>query len=304
MPSEKARYPGQPASVPERPRRACGPIRRHGRPWFFLTFCLLGLSAANADEAAPKPPLSVGAGVESFRWEEFSGGRRLLRETGPRLTVGATLDYLLENDRSHPYFLEGRAYLGVVDYDGQTQAGVAAKTDVDYFGFSAEGLRAWRLSNSTPVDLLAGLGLDTWERNLQDGTAADGSSTSGYREDYFIIYGKLGPGFLFQGETRRAYLQFGLKYPLITYERAYLSSVGFDSDVELEPGRRLSGYLKWRMNWGRETDKPRYGVTVYYDSFRLGASPVKTVTGGGTLYGVYQPESHMDVLGARFDYYF
>ncbi|MDO8706048.1 MAG: hypothetical protein Q7J84_13990 [Sulfuricaulis sp.] len=262
---------------------------------------MIAAPAVFADETAS---FAVNAGVESFRWEEFSGGQRLLSETGPRLTVGFMLDHLLQGDQTNPYSAEARIYLGVVDYDGQTQAGVSARTDVDYFGVNAEVMGGLRLAGSLPMDLLGGLGMDTWTRELQDGVTANGTVALGYREDYLILYGKLGPGFLFQSETRRAYLQFGLKYPLFTYERAYLADIGYDSDVELAPGKRLSGYAKWQMNWGREANKPRFGVSFYYDSFRFSASASKTVSAAGALYSVHQPESRMDVLGARFEYYF
>jgi hypothetical protein len=264
---------------------------------------MIAVPAASADEAASKPAFAVNAGLESFRWEEFSGGQRLLTETGPRLVVGLTLDHLQQGNQANPYSAEARAYLGVIDYDGQTQAGVAAKTDVNYFGASAEIMGGLRLAGSG-MDLLGGLGVDTWNRELQDGVTANGSVALGYREDYFILYGKLGPGFLFRSETRRTYLQFGIKYPLYTYERAYLTDIGFDSDVDLAPGRQLSGYAKLQMNWGKETDKPRFGASIYYDSFRFSASDSKTVSASGILYRVHQPESRMDVLGARLEYYF
>ncbi len=272
--------------------------------WVILALCMIAAPAVSADEVASKPSFAVNAGVESFRWEEFSGGQRLLTETGPRLVVGITADHLQQGDQTNPYALEARAYLGVVDYDGQTQSGVSAKTDVDYFGVSAEAMGGLRLAGSPRMDLLGGVGVDTWTRELQDGTTANGSVALGYREDYFILYGKLGPGFLFQNETSRSYLQFGLKYPLYTYERAYLADIGFDSDVDLSPGKQLSGYAKWQMNWGRETDKPRFGVSFYYDSYRFSASASKTVSAGSALYSVHQPESRMDVLGARLEYYF
>ena len=272
-------------------------------PWVILALCMIAAPAVFADEAASKPVFAVNAGLESFRWEEFSGGQRLLTETGPRLVVGLTLDHLQQGDQTNPYSAEARAYLGVIDYDGQTQSGVSAKTDVDYFGVSAEVMGGLRLAGSR-MDLLGGVGVDTWTRELQDGVTANGAVALGYREDYFILYGKLGPGFLFRSETRRAYLQFGLKYPLYTYERAYLTDIGFDSDVELAPGKQLSGYAKWQMNWGRETDKPRFGVSFYYDSFRFSASGSKAVSAAGTWYSVHQPESRMDVLGARLEYYF
>jgi hypothetical protein len=273
-------------------------------PWAILALCMINAPVVSADEPASKPSFALTAGVESFRWEEFDGDQRLLKETGPRLVVGFTLDNLTQGDQANPYSVEARVYLGVVDYDGQTQSGVPLTTDVNYFGVNAEVMSGLRLAGSMRMDLLGGLGVDTWTRDLQDGVTANGLVAQGYQENYFILYGKLGPGFLFQSETRRAYLQFGLKYPLYTYERAYLSNIGFDSDVDLSPGRQLSGYAKWQMNWGTETDKPRFGVSIYYDSFRFSASDSKTVSGGGVLYSVHQPESRMDVLGARLEYYF
>jgi hypothetical protein len=274
------------------------------RPWVILTFCLCGAPIAHADEAPTKPSFTMNAGLESFRWEEFNGDQRLLKETGPRFTVGFMLDHLQQADQANPYSLEAHAYLGVVDYDGQTQEGISVKTDVNYFGINAEAMGGVRLAGSLRMDLLGGLGVDTWSRDLQDSTAANGSAVSGYQENYFIIYGKLGPGFLFQGETRRSYLQFGIKYPLYTFEQAHLADIGFDSDVDLSPGKQVSGYAKWQMNWGRETDKPRFGVSIYYDSYRFSASDSKTVSAGGYLFRVYQPESRMDVLGARLEYFF
>lgn len=284
--------------------RGFGQNRMRSRPWVILAFCMLGASVAHADEAAPKPPLTVNVGLESFRWTEYDAGQRLLEETGLRLTLGFTLDNLLQGNLASPYALEARGYVGFIDYDGQTQAGIPAKTDVNYFGVSAEAMGGLRLAGSPRTHLLGGLGFDTWSRDIQDGVAANGSPAFGYQEDYFILYGKLGPGFLFESGARRSYLQFGIKYPLLTYERVYLSSIGFDSDVDLEPGRKISGFAKWRMSWGKETDKTRLGASFYYDSFRFSASGSKTVSASGALYNVYQPESRMDVLGARLEYYY
>ena len=144
---------------------------------------MIAAPAVFADELASKPSFTMNVGVESFRWEEFSGGQRLLSETGPRLVVGFTLDRLLQGNQTNPYSAEARAYLGVVDYDGQTQSGVSAKTDVDYFGVSAEGMGGLRLAGSLRMDLLGGLGVDTWTRDIQDGVTANGAAALGYRED-------------------------------------------------------------------------------------------------------------------------
>ena len=269
-----------------------------------LTLCAIGISAARADESALRQPFTVNVGVESFRWEEFSSGQRLLSETGPRLTAGIMLDHLLHGDLANPYSAEVRGYMGFIDYDGQTQAGISAKTDVDYFGVSGEIMGGVRLGGASRVDLLGGLGVDTWTREIQDGVASNGSAALGYREDYFILYGKLGPGFLFKNGATRSYLQFGIKYPFYAYEQVYLTTVGYDSDVELEPGRKISGYARWRMSWEQGGGRSRFGASIYYDSFRFSASGSKLVTGGGALYSVHQPESRMDVLGAKLEYYF
>ena len=269
-----------------------------------LMFCMAGMPLAHAEDATPKSPFSLNVGIESFRWEEFDAGQSLLRETGPRLTVGVALDHLLHGNLATPYAAEVRGYVGFIDYDGQTQAGIPAKTDVDYFGISGEIMGAVRLAGNSRMDLLGGLGVDTWTRDIQNGVADNGSVALGYREDYFILYGKLGPGFRFQHGATRSYLQFGIKYPFYTHENAYLSTIGFDSDVELKPGRKISGFARWRMSRGREGDKPRFGASIYYDSFRFSASGSKIVSAGGTLFSVHQPESRMDVLGARLEYYF
>ncbi|MCR4302590.1 MAG: hypothetical protein NUV51_13395 [Sulfuricaulis sp.] len=273
-------------------------------PLVILIACLIGIPAAHAAKTAPASPLTLSVGVESFDWREYSGGQRLLRETGPRLTIGLTLNHLLHGNLAKPYALEFRGYVGFIDYDGQTQAGVPVQTDVDYFGFTAEYMGAHPLRESPGTNVLFGLGVDTWMRDIQDGIAANGTPAFGYQEDYFVLYGKLGPGFLFQSGARRFFLQFGIKYPFYTYERAYLSTVGYDDDVDLKPGKKISGFAKWQMIGGKEKGKSRFGASLYYDSHRFSTSAAKTVSAGGTLYSVRQPESRMDVLGASLEYFF
>lgn len=273
-------------------------------PLVILITCLIGIPAAQAARTAPPSPLTLSVGVESFLWKEYNGGQRLLRESGPRLTIGLTLGHLLHANLAKPYVMEIRGYVGLIDYDGQTQAGVPVKTDVDYFGVSAEVMGAHPLRGSHRSNVLFGLGVDTWIRDIQDGIAANGSPTFGYQEDYFIIYGKLGPGFLFQSGARRSFLQFGIKYPFYSYERAHLSTVGFDDDVNLKPGKKISGFAKWQIIGGKEIGISRFGASLYYDSFRFSASGSKTVSAGGTLFSVHQPESRMDVFGASLEYYF
>lgn len=266
--------------------------------------CLIGVPLAHAANSASPSPLALSVGVESFVWKEHSGGQRLLRESGPRLTVGLSLNHLLHGNPAMPYAVEVRGYAGVIDYDGQTQAGVPVQTDVNYLGVRAEVIGAHPLWGNARANVLFGLGADTWVRDIQDGVTANGTRASGYQEDYFILYGKLGPGFRFQNGTSRSFLQFGIKYPFYTYETAHLSTVGFDDDANLRPGKKASGFAKWQMMGGKEEGKTRLGASIYYESYRFSASPSKTVSAGSTLFSVRQPESRMDVFGASLEYYF
>lgn len=270
-----------------------------------VLMCLaIGTPATQAADPVPGTPLSVNLGVEYFRWSEHFAGQRLLRETGPRLTVGVTIDHLMDKNQAKSYAAEVRGYTGSIDYDGQTQGGIPARTDVDYSGISGEIMWAKHLSGGAGASALFGLGLDTWTRDIKNGVAADGSAVLGFQEDYLIVYGKLGPGFLLGSGATRSYLQFGIKYPLYTKEQAHLAAIGFDSDVDLKPGRQISGFAKWRMKWGSETNRARLGASFYYDSFRFNTSGTSMVTAGGIPFLVIQPESRMDVLGARLEYYF
>jgi len=108
--------------------------------WVTLTLCMIAAPAVFADEPTSKPSFALNAGVESFHWKEFNGDQRLLSETGPRLTVGFMLDHLLQSDQTNPYAVEARAYLGVINYDGQTQTGSRRKpTSI----ISASTPRSW-----------------------------------------------------------------------------------------------------------------------------------------------------------------
>jgi hypothetical protein len=267
--------------------------------------CLaIGAPAVQADDAVAGTPVSVNLGAEYFRWSEYYAGQRLLRETGERLTLGIAIDHLLEKNNNKSYAAEIRGYTGTVDYDGQTMSGIPARADVDYTGVSGEIMWARRMSATARTSALFGLGFDTWTRDIKNGVTAFGSPVLGYEEDYLILYGKLGPGFHFGDGAMRSYLQVGIKYPLYTKETAHLSTIGFDSDVDLKPGRQISGFAKWRMKWGGDADQARLGASIYYESFRFNTSGTSQVTAGGVPFLVIQPESRMDVVGARLEFCF
>src|SRR3990172_8134655 len=78
------------------------------------------------------PNYGFKAGFESFQWKEFEGGERLLKESGLRFSIGGNLGNDLMREQGFIYDIDGKLYLGRVNYDGQTQSGQPAKTDTEY----------------------------------------------------------------------------------------------------------------------------------------------------------------------------
>jgi hypothetical protein len=94
----------------------------------------------------------------------------------------------------------------------------------------------------------------------------------------------------------------GVKYPFYTWENAHFTSVGFDSDPTLHPGKDWSVYgqigYRFRRNWQ---------VVGYVDSFRFRESDyVYLVSSNPALpSGLYgQPQSTMYTWGLKLEYVF
>ena len=257
---------------------------------------------AKSEEAAPAlERFTLSAALESYRWEEFStSGTRLLEESGPRLRLTAALDNMQRSSDGGIYRLNASVYGGQVDYDGQTQGGTPATTDTNYFGYLFEGLGGFRFGAATGFDVLGGIVVEGWRRELLNGRTVTGVPVQGYTEDYLTALGKIGLGGYYHAENWRAQLHLGAQRPLKTYERVYLSDAGFDDDVTLHPGRDTSGFARLQVGVGPVTS--RAFVALYYDGLRLKQSDTATVS-SATLCGptgictVTQPKSQRDIVG-------
>ena len=86
--------------------------------------------------------------------------------------------------------------------------------------------------------------------------------------------------------------------PLSTSEH-----VDLGSGVDLEPGLKPSAFANFQFDFGSGRHD-RFGVALYYDSYRFSESDPELLTYGGSTYLVVQPRSHMDVYGLRLSYYF
>ena len=258
---------------------------------------VLGLSAVA--QAADSPQTSVQFGAQSFRWREFGDtGERLLEENGARFSIGAAFDNFRREGSGVLYSVNGKIYLGSVDYDGQTQSGTPATTDVSYFGLNIEAQGGYRFGQRIGLDVFGALGIDEWLRSIRDGRTTTGSVAYGYDEYYTILYGKAGLGFFQMLNGWRYMLQGGVKMPLYTSE-----FVDLGDGVDLQPGRKPSAFANLQFDFGSGR-QDRFGVALYYDSYRFSESDPELLTYGGSTVLVVQPRSHMDVYGLRLSYYF
>ncbi len=262
-----------------------------------ILFFFLGSPAVV--QAADAPQASVQFGPQSFHWREFDdNGERLLQETGARISAGAAFDNFRREGSGVLYSVNGRIYLGNVDYDGQTQSGIPATADVTYFGLNIEAQGGYRFGRRLGLDVFGGLGIDDWVRSINDGRTTTGTVVYGYDEYYTILYGKAGLGFFQLLDGWRYMLQGGVKMPLFTSEY-----VDLGSGLDLEPGLKPSTFANLQFDFGSGRHD-RFGVALYYDSYRFSQSDPEWLTYGGSTELVVQPRSHMDVYGLRLSYYF
>jgi hypothetical protein len=278
-----------------------------------LIFCLLSISTS-----ARATSFGISGGVESFHLKEIgSTGTRLVSETGNRFVATALFDNYKRYESEIPllYHLEASVYLGQVNYDGQSQSldpaqnNLPVRSQTDYQGGRAEALLGYRFNPSVVprgIELLGGLGVDSWNRRIQDGTASNGTQISGIKETYRAYYGKAAVGFadLFS-PTLHSHLLFGIKMPLNINEEVNLSNLGYDNDVSVSPGNTYSGFIYLVLEPQSKNGSPGNMIfSAYYDGFRFDPSKSKTATRNGSSIQIWQPETHIDVFGVQIGYRF
>lgn len=258
---------------------------------------LLGAPAVGANSQ-----FGIGAGAQGFVWTEYrsSDDSKLLEEEGPRYTGHLLYDNFDRADAGFVHGLELAGQIGSVDYDGQTLDGIPIGTTTDYIGARADwrgGLRYLDVIPGLAVDLLFGLGLDYWEREIKD-TVTPGPSPApvqGYLERYTVVYVSAGVGFYQRRPGWDHYWQLGFRHPLDITEK-----VSAPFNVELAPGGNTSGFIYWNLYRHTPDQRRDWAVTLYFDSLRFSdSSPAASSLGS-----VYQPASDQNVFGARVSRYF
>lgn len=246
--------------------------------------------------------ISVYGGVEQFNWKEYgTSGAKLLEESGYRPFAG--MESVADGGAGLLLDYEGRIYGNDVVYDGQTQGGVPLISKTGYVGMLAElkphfRMRPARLDGNY-IDITSALGIDYWIRILRDGTDKTGNPVSGYREEYLIMYVRLGLERRPRKPVRDWHAGAGIKYPVYTFEKAYLSRAGYDRDPVLRPDPDFSLYAKAGYRFSG-----KWSFSFFYDSYNFRKSPDVPAEKSAIRYLVHQPESLQYTLGLMLNYHF
>ena len=283
------------------------------RAWLISFSTLLGFIASPC-WADMTTKVGISGGLELFREKEFVG--TAVKETGNRYIATAFLDNGGKYDINTTllYHLEASTYLGQIDYNGRTQSSIPSQNNLplssktDYLGGQAEGILGYRFKISgSPhaIELLGGLGIDTWRRDIHDSTASNGTPTSGITESYNVYYGKIALGYSGMLHNWHSHLIIGFKEPLKIIEHVNLIRAGYDNNVTLHPGNRYSGFIKVEFEPQLKDGKTgNWIISVYYDGYRFDPSDSKPATLNGVSNQTSQPETHIDVYGLQIGYRF
>ncbi len=259
------------------------------RLWMTVSVLVVLCSGNMAARAAFAGEADIYVAFDRFVWKEFGDdGSRLLKESGTLTGVGFAYR---EEFSNHVTLNPGIEFFGGnVDYNGSTQSGVPVATTVNYFGAKLEGElgRKFRMTEPFFLEPFGGLGFRAWLRDIHNATAQNGSTASGYTEQWITLHVRLGlRGGMDISQTTRFFVEGGVKLPLYNENTAYLSSKGLGPDVTLHPGRQSSLFAEAGMRINH------FIGSVFYDGMRFPRSDNVTAS------GFFQPRSTADIVGLK-----
>jgi hypothetical protein len=251
---------------------------------------MAGLLAASA-WAPAQAQLRIGGGVEYFTWSEDTTPS--VNERGPLLVLH--LGYLQRKERGLLLGYAGKLYYGDVDYEGATLAPpfTPVSGTTRYTGTAHEAQIRYRLPPKRGywLDIMGAAGVELWRREL----------SSVQKEDWRVGFLRLGVE-LDTPSPQGIVLGAGLKYPFYTWLDAHFTSLGFDRNPTLEPGKDWSVYAqvgyRFRRNWQ---------LVGYMDSYSFHASNYESLvsTNPSLPSGRYgQPASSLYTWGVKLEYVF
>ena len=245
-------------------------------------------------DAVPSRPATSRAGtlfarVEYFRWEETrEDGSRLLTETGPLYGLGLSGHAPLVQRLSGAARAE--VFFGEADYEGQVVGGDTVDTTTRYYGADVRLAASLSLFPDTAMACEPRLGVSGkwWVRDIEDVSA----ELVGYEEEWTVLFGYMGVRLATApGRSGPLFLEAGIRYPFYSRVVYDFSSIGFGSNVTVEPGAEMA-FLA-------ETGWEGHGliVVLYYEQLRFSESNHAQTDG----LEVWQPKSEADMVGVRFE---
>jgi hypothetical protein len=224
---------------------------------------------------------------EEFTWKEDGlDGRRLLKESGPR--IGLHLQTGASPEQPLDWQARGQVYLGTVDYDGQTQLGEPLNSTTDYYGtrLDADLGPRFTIAPNLHATLFAGGGLHVWLRRLD---ATGGFSDSGYDELWSEAALHTGASLRWKLPDLTWTLRGGLRRPLWVRAAYDFTLPDGTTDIAVEPDGKTG--------WFAELAATRNGLilALFAEEQDYRRSNIETY---GNL-DVFQPASSSRLLGAR-----
>ncbi len=232
-------------------------------------------------------------GIESFLWQELDldPAGHSLKESGFRHVLALEA----QNQHTSQWLSDIYAHMvfGDVDYDGWSSdtdinGNLFNKVNIDteYLGYGVDvgfsyfpsGVKG---GEAAGAGVRLALGLDKWDRDLQ--------GPGGYREEYFVSYGRVAGVYASPSSWRT---ELGIKKPISTTETIDLSAYGFVGDVKLSPKGQASLYanVSYRIN-------EQFGLKLAYDGYLFDQSDDEIVYNlDGYYYAIHQPESRMQTI--------
>lgn len=232
------------------------------------------------------------ATAQSFVWEEFLNGDKLLKEDGPIIGIGGEIQ--LNLGESFIFIGQAEFFGGDVDYDGSVQEAdgtlTPTKSTTTYRGGSIAGKIGTPIALGKSAELIPhiGLGARIWERTLDTSYDDRYIGDNGYIEDWAMLHGTLGATISFPlGEKFTGFATAELRLPLDTTETVDLSNVGGDDDVDLEPEANLSFFAEAGIARGM------FFASLYIETLDFDESDIDSS-------GQYlQPDSEATLIGGR-----
>ena len=277
-----------------------GFARQLGMTTLLVCCAYCAVENVRADTSGINTELAIGE--EAFVWEEFDdSGDRLLIESGPRAFFSGLINNAGGRSSSN-LILEAalKGYAGKVNYDGQDSNGISVDSKTRYMGYSLDLTGGYRITGNLIVDMLAGVGINAWSREISDSQNALGNPVNGIIEDYTVQYYSIAAGFPLRFPSHEGYLKIGLRKPFSTRERVDRFN------VTLEPVGKTSGMISYKFDFDayKNSTSPLSSILIYYEGFRFDASPSKVSDLNGTPVIVKQPQSDMYMLGVAIGHTF